>query len=106
MKEMMMTRLDQRIHTLEELPLPQQVRTPEQERAGNIDRARRCGYSEAEVLAKFGGWPAFYYAVFKGEVVDPDQKDYTAEIKELFDRHCGDRVSAYRELVKGPASRD
>ena len=100
-----MTRLDQRIQTLEELPPPQQVRTPEQERAVNIQTASRCGFSEAEVMAKFGDWPSFYCAVFTGAVVDPDQKDYTAEIKELLDRHDGDRVSAYRELVKGPASR-
>jgi hypothetical protein len=102
---MMMIRLDQRILVLEELPAPQRVPTPEQVLAGDIDRARRCGFSEAEVMAKFGDWPAFYYAVFKGEVVDPDQKDYTAEIKELLERPCGDRVSAYLELVKGPASR-
>ena len=100
-----MTRLDQRIQALEELPPPRLVRTPEQERAADIETARRCGFTEKEVLARFGDWPAFYYAVITGEVVDPDRKDNTKEVKELLDRHGGNRVSAYRELVQGPKLR-
>lgn len=97
-------KLDDRIQLLETLPVPEPRLSPEEVEATNIATAARCGFTREEVMAKFGDWPAFTYAVVFGKVVDPAATDHSAEVRELIARHNGNSMEAYLELVRQPRS--
>src|SRR5262245_887032 len=92
--------LARRITALEVLPAPKRVKTPEEIHADWVSDAARCGFTEEQVMARFGGWPGFAYALMTGEVVDPAAKAAPAGwFDALRAKHGGDGMSAYMEML-------
>ena len=85
-----------RIAALEALPASQRTLSPEEVHANHVAAAARCGLTEAEVMARFNGWPGFVYAKMIGEVVDPTVPEVDAQAW-LAGR---DPVTAYLDLIR------
>ena len=88
-----------RIAALEALPAEERVKTPEEVQAHWVADAARCGFTEEQVMARFGGWPEFAYAKMIGEVVDPAADNTHAGWNALLAKHSGDGMSAYMEML-------
>ena len=95
----MTAQVARRIAALEALPAQERVRTPEEVQANWVADAARCGFTEEQVMARFGGWPEFAYAKMIGEVVDPAADTTHAAWNALLAKHGGDGMSAYMELL-------
>lgn len=63
--------IEKRVAALESQPQARRELTSDELEKALIERAARCGFTEAQVIATFGGWPRFAYACMLGEVVDP-----------------------------------
>ena len=86
-----------RIAALEALPAPQRARTLEDAHPTYVATAARCGFTEEQVMARFGGWPGFFYAkLILGKVVDP-----TAPKTDLATWPAGrNPMTAYLDMVR------
>lgn len=63
--------IERRVAALEAKPASTRAASAEEAQARLCALALRCGFTEAEVAARFGGWPRFAYAYMIGQVVDP-----------------------------------
>ena len=88
-----------RIAALEALPAQARVKIPEEVHADRVADAARCGFTEEQVMTRFGGWPEFAYAKMIGEIVDPAADNTHAGWNALLAKHGGDGMSAYLEML-------
>jgi hypothetical protein len=96
----MTTQAARRLARLEAMPAPARIVTHEEVHAENVATAARCGFTEAQVMAQFGGWPAFAYARMTGQVVDPTKPEPDpSQFDELLAKHGGDGLAAYMEML-------
>lgn len=95
----MTSSMKRRIAALEALPAPHRTQTPEEIHAHHVALAARCGFTEEQVMAHFGGWPEFSHACLVGKVVDPTEKKDSGRRDELLARHDGDSKRAYMEMI-------
>lgn len=69
----MKMQIERRVAALEATQVDVCALTPEEQHAGMVALAQRCGLSEAQVIERFGNWPAFAYAVMTRVVIDPSR---------------------------------
>jgi hypothetical protein len=96
----MTTQARRRLAALESLPAPERIQTPEEMHVHNVTWAARCGLTEEQVMAQFGGWPAFAHAWLMGTVVDPtERRAGSGEFDELLAKYGGDGMRAYMAMI-------
>ncbi len=67
-----MKEIERRVAALEAVPPAAKVTDPQEYERWWLQKAARCGFTEAQVREQFGGVPGFIYARMCGRVVDPD----------------------------------
>lgn len=67
-----MKEIERRVAALEAVPPAAKVMDPQEYERRWIQKAARCGFTEAQVREQFGGVPGFIYALMCGRVVDPE----------------------------------